>query len=379
MKSPFLIAVSLLTFAVTTTSHAQGLRKIDTGDGKIRWVTQKEAFQIGKRAHEDTRGGFHRCGGYFDLTDIPVIKDRSPLPIVEWFALDLQNRAITQQAYLGKAIPMLDAAQLRTTVQKLSSYHDRFYKNQTGVDAANWIADQFKAMSKGRADVKVEIFQHARFKQPSVIATLTGKKTPEEVIVIGGHEDSVHQGIIGPKPRAEAPGADDNATGVATILETFRVLMQSQFQPDRTIQFMTYAGEEVGLLGSQEIANDYKNKSKNVVAVAQFDMTGFPGAGSKIVFMTDFTNPALTTFSQKLVDTYVKIAWSTDRCGYACSDHASWTKAGYPSVMPFEATMEKDNKNIHTDHDTIELLDFNHALAFAKLSLSFVAELSKDK
>jgi leucyl aminopeptidase len=59
---------------------------------------------------------------------------------------------------------------------------------------------------------------------------------------------------------AKAPGADDNASGIATITETIRVLMSNGFQPKKTLKFMAYAAEEVGLLGSKEIANDFKKK-----------------------------------------------------------------------------------------------------------------------
>jgi leucyl aminopeptidase len=173
-----------------------------------------------------------------------------------------------------------------------------------------------------------------------------------------------------------APGADDNATGVATVLEVFRVLVQSGFKSNRTLQFMTYAAEEVGLLGSQEIANQYNKEKKNVVGVMQLDMTGFPGSGSQVVFMTDFVSAELTQFSARLMDAYVKAKWSTDKCGYACSDHASWNKAGYPAVMPFESKFSADNKDIHTTRDVISKLDFNHSLLFARLGLSFMAELS---
>ena len=198
-----------------------------------------------------------------------------------------------------------------------------------------------------------------------------------EIVIIGGHEDSINQSVIFGKQEMVAPGADDNATGIATQLEVFRVLIETNFKPNRTMMFMAYSGEEEGLLGSQDIASSFKKAKKAVVGVVQFDMTGFPGSGDAVVFMTDFTNPELTKFSQKLMDTYVKTPWSTDRCGYACSDHASWTKAGYFSVMPFEAKMDGDNKDIHSSRDVIGKLDFKFGLHFAKLGLAFMAELSQ--
>jgi leucyl aminopeptidase len=346
-------------------------RLIDRGDGIVHSMTLAEALKLSEKAHLD-----NRCGGFFDVTDQPQVS-REALPFVEMFRLNLGDRPMTQGAYLQESISMLESQRLFKTVTDLSAFRNRFYKSDYGVKAAEFIAEQFKTIAKNRSDVKVELFKHSKWAQPSVIATIPGQgPNKDEIVVIGGHEDSINQSAFGSKEQ-NAPGADDNATGIATILEVYRVLIETGFKPNRTLMFMGYAAEEVGLLGSQDIANSFKKDKKAVVAVVQFDMTGFVGAGDQVVFMTDFTNPELTTFSQKLMDTYVKAKWSTDKCGYACSDHASWTKAGYSSVMPFEATMDGDNKDIHSPRDLIGKLDFNHGLHFAKLGLAFMAELAQ--
>ncbi len=348
------------------------LRLIDRGDGSApRWMKLREAFQFSKEAHEEGR-----CAGFMDITRQPRSFGSMPLE-VETFRLGLEQRPLTQKAYLDSALPLIDMGLVNDTVKVMSSNRNRYYRSSYGVEAAKWIAAKFQSIASSRSDIKVDLFTHS-WEQPSVIATIPGTGPHQnEIVVIGGHEDSINQSAFGSR-EMQAPGADDNASGVATVIEVFRVLVQSGFKPDRTLMFMTYAGEEVGLLGSQDIANRFRKEKKSVVGAMQLDMTGFPGAGDQIVFMTDNVSPELTRFSQMLMDTYVKVRWSTDRCGYACSDHASWTKAGYPSVMPFEATMSTDNRDIHTTRDLITKLDFNHTRAFVKLGLSFMAELSVD-
>jgi leucyl aminopeptidase len=73
------------------------------------------------------------------------------------------------------------------------------------------------------------------------------------------------------------------------------------------------------------------------------------------------------------------VSWAYDECGYACSDHASWTNAGYPASMPFEAHTRDMNPHIHSDLDTLSASDENasHALKFARLTAAFMAELAK--
>jgi leucyl aminopeptidase len=366
-----------LIVGLTSSAHAGvAKRLIDTGNGKAQWVTEAQASELSAKAHAS-----NRCGGYFDLTEFKSSQtkiNQKHISAVDTFKLSLGTRPLTQANFLATALPALDATKMIATVNSLAAYKNRYYTSPHGVDAANWIADQFRALGRNRTDVTVELFNHS-FKQPSVITTIAGQGPhANEIVVIGGHEDSINQSSIFGSAEQDAPGADDNATGVALVLEVYRVILDTGFKPDRTLKFMTYAGEEKGLLGSQDIANQFKRDGKSVVAVAQFDMTGFDGSGDQVVFMTDFTDPNLTSFSQKLLDTYVHAKWTTDKCGYACSDHASWHKAGYPAVMPFEATMEGDNKNIHTSNDKFGLLDFSHALHFTKLALSFVAELSSN-
>jgi len=69
-----------------------------------------------------------------------------------------------------------------------------------------------------------------------------------------------------------------------------------------------------------------------------------------------------------------------DPCGYACSDHASWTGHGFAASMPFESSFAHDNKAIHTANDTIATFGgtADHALKFSQLALAFAVELGSD-
>ena len=157
--------------------------------------------------------------------------------------------------------------------------------------------------------------------------------------------------------------------------------MLSGYHPQRTLHFIAYAAEEVGLKGSQVIAQDFRARQVQVEAVLQFDMTGFLGDPEKrMIFINDFVNSDLTKWTENLVDTYLRIKWGESECGYACSDHASWDKFEYRSVFPFEATFDTHNKKIHTSADTIEdgKLDFEFVTQFAKLGMAFVFELAQD-
>ncbi len=107
-------------------------------------------------------------------------------------------------------------------------------------------------------------------------------------------------------------------------------------------------------------------------------MVGYvkPGTEPCIGLLTDYTSPELTDLLRKLGQTHTNLTVKNTKCGYGCSDHASLTKAGYPTAMPFESLFNDINPYIHSGDDTVEHIDFDHALQFAKLALAYVVELS---
>ncbi len=156
--------------------------------------------------------------------------------------------------------------------------------------------------------------------------------------------------------------------------------MANGYQPARTVKFMAYAGEEVGLYGSTAIATSYKNNAVNVVGVLQLDMTNYKGSSYDFGMVTDNTNATLNSFTTSLISTYLPgLTWTNITCGYGCSDHASWNSAGYPATMPFEATMSTDNPQIHTSGDTLTYAGgtANNSVKFAKLAVAFLGEVAK--
>lgn len=285
---------------------------------------------------------------------------------------------IDQQATVKQLLPMVVEANVLSTITHLSTaFVNRYYRNPSGEASALWIRDLWAGYAGARlgGDVTVELYDHAAFLQPSVILTIAGAKHPEQIVVLGGHLDSIRSG--GTTPTTSAPGADDNASGIASLSEAIRVLMSAGHVPERTIKFIGYAAEEVGLLGSQEIASGHADAGELVAAVLQLDMTAFHGSAEDIALVTDFTSAPLNDFVGDLLDTYQpEVLWTTSTCGYGCSDHASWNAAGYPATMPHEAKVPQNNHAIHSATDNLATLGNSaaHAVKFARLALTFAIE-----
>ena len=285
---------------------------------------------------------------------------------------------IDQQSIVRPALDQVSGAKIVRTVTSLQDIGTRYYQTQKGQEAAELVRREWETLGSGRPDFSVTLFPHGWI-QNSVIGTIRGVFAPDEIVIIGAHLDSINQ-----QNRDNAPGADDDASGIAVVTETLRVLMQIGFKPRRTIQFMAYAAEEVGLRGSGEISDKYKSEGKIVIAALQMDMTGFKGSERDIYLVNDFTSPELNSFLTALLREYNQsgahqITYAETSCGYACSDHQSWTRNGVHAAFPFEAAFADYNRAIHTPQDTVAALDATGAnqARFAKLGIEFLMETAK--
>ncbi|HLE10927.1 MAG: hypothetical protein A2504_09245 [Bdellovibrionales bacterium RIFOXYD12_FULL_39_22] len=286
---------------------------------------------------------------------------------------------IDQDKIVTPLIAQVNEADITATIAKLSSYETRYHKSDSGKESQLWLADYWGSLTKGRKDISIEVVTHKKTPQPSIILTVSGTKYPNEIVVVGGHGDSMPGGIWGRMGSGPAPGADDNASGIATITEVIRLIVANDLTPNRTIKFISYAAEEVGLVGSGEIASNYKKNKQNVIGALQLDMVNYRGSALEMYLVNDYTSSAQNNFLGKLIDYYLKFTWGTIKCGYGCSDHASWNAAGFPASVPFESTMDEYNPNIHSKKDTLDVTNGHsyNAVKFAKLALAYTIELAK--
>jgi leucyl aminopeptidase len=323
---------------------------------------------------------FNRCGGFMlhddeaEAMELLASQDGSQL-----FAKNniFADYSINQESTVMPMVAAVSSENILANITKLSSFKNRYYKGEFGKQSAAWIKETWTNLVKNRSDATLEYFPHSQWDQPSIILTLKGKS--DEVIILGGHQDSINGSFGG--ATSTAPGGDDNASGISTVTEVIRILADSSYQPQKTIKFMAYAAEEVGLLGSKEISKSFKAKNVNVIGVMQLDMTNFQGTKElDIVMMRDYTNDQQNNFVGTIIDRYVPgVKWGFDKCGYGCSDHASWNAQGYPASMPFEARMNDMNHNIHTARDTVSISGgtASHAAKFAKMAIGYIVELDR--
>ncbi|KAI0921575.1 hypothetical protein AcV7_008208 [Taiwanofungus camphoratus] len=269
---------------------------------------------------------------FFDVTDTPDLGSSAHLRVSNKPAFPAPNKT----GLVKPILKTLNITNLEEGLSKFTSFRTRYYRSDTGKQSQDWLLSKINELTALYASkplrelITIQEFPHA-WVQSSIIVRINGSSPTEDgVVVIGAHQDSTNLW-----PFLPAPGADDDGSGSMSILEGYRGLLEAGFRPELTVEFHWYSAEEGGLLGSQAIVRDYESRGINVVAMSQYDMTAWVKRGTReeVGIITDYTDEGLTTFNKQLVDLYLDIPYVETRCGHACSDHASWHKAGYPACF----------------------------------------------
>ncbi|KAI1851733.1 hypothetical protein JX265_010967 [Neoarthrinium moseri] len=367
VRSLLIAALAASTTALSIArKEAQQLYTIELAPGETRVVTEAEKFALKAEGKN-----------FFDITDYQELSDIAAFRVQAEPAAVTFPAAVAQTAAVNALLPSLNKTLMKTNLETFSNFQNRYYKSSYGKESSAWLGNLVNQTiaSTGAKGVTAKFFPHT-WGQSSIIATIPGKSA--KTIVLGAHQDSINQAN---PMNGRAPGADDDGSGSVTILEAMRVLLSdpkvASGQAPQTIEFHWYSAEEGGLLGSQAIFQSYAKAGRDVKAMLQQDMTGYvkPGKTEQMGIITDNVDVPLTNFIRKVIKAYVTIPVVDTECGYACSDHASATKAGYPGAMVFESAFEDHLASIHTAQDTMANVNFDHVLQHARLSVGSAYEL----
>jgi uncharacterized repeat protein (TIGR01451 family) len=226
-------------------------------------------------------------------------------------------------------------------------------------------------------DVRYQSFNLGDATLDNIEGTLSGWGPGSVTVYIAcAHYDSFSN-----DPLTTAPGADDNASGTAAVLEVARVLSQYRFK--HTLRFVTFAAEEQGLIGSYYYAAEARSAGTDIGGVINHDMIAWDFDGDDVMEVhvgtrsdsqalgTAFLD-AMLTYGISLTPRY--ITWgATTR-----SDHASFWNQAYPAMLAIE-DVEGYNYNpyYHTTDDTLDKLDLSYATKFVQTTVATLAQLAE--
>lgn len=281
-----------------------------------------------------------------------------------------------------------DAKHLRQTVELLTSFPTRNSLSPTCRPACEAFANQLKqhkALQVELMDYNLPKGRRIPEDTPcqNVIATLKGYRANQ--ILIGGHLDSLNLSV---KPSdGPAPGANDDASGVAVTAELARIF--SNATHPNTLQFIAFTGEEQGLHGSTAIAKQAVDQKAIIDAVLSNDTVGSSSnkSGQKDekrirIFSEEadtHNSRELARFAELIVretqkDFRIKLVFRRDRFGRG-GDHTPFANAGFNAIRFIEVHEEFTRQ--HTPDDIIDYMDFDYLTRVASANLAIMATLAQ--
>lgn len=216
----------------------------------------------------------------------------------------------------------------------------------------------------------------------NVLGELKGVEKPNEYVVLAAHYDSVPM-------KGNAPGADDNASGVTSLLLVSRALAKAKkdgsFKPSRSIIFASFSGEEEGLLGSHAFVEDYVSKHSGFKGAIVMDQVGYsrnPQSKPSVIFETSGSpteenkQALIDTMAHSTKDVVPAAEFQVNYHGWG-SDHMPFLERGHPAVL----LIERDNLYYadhfgHTPQDGISNLDFAFGAQVAQIAGASIVRLA---
>jgi hypothetical protein len=257
-----------------------------------------------------------------------------------------RTAATTPDPVISELVDSVSVDRISADVQRLQDFVTRYSLGDSVLSARDWIAARFTSLGYD----SVSFHQFNPSYGDNVVAVKPGVGNPEKVVLIGAHYDSVTGN------HDNCPGADDNATGTACVLECARVLAPHLF--DYTIVFVTFCGEEQGLVGSEAYAAQAEALGQDIVAAVNVDMIGYVAGGDDIDLdiVSNESSQWLRDLFMSTAALYVPSFAVTDGSlpGGANSDHASFWRHGYDAIMFWEDTGSY-SPYIHSVNDIVGL------------------------
>ncbi|MBN1373580.1 MAG: M28 family peptidase [Anaerolineaceae bacterium] len=316
----------------------------------------------------------------------PALPTNDPPPACGYSPVTAQMLSYTSQADWAGWVAQLSGA--RPVILDGSSYtittrySYALFNGQANGRAYDFILSQAQMWyPKNQIDEHEFTFDGRTWK--NLIITLPGAEKPEEIILLTAHLDSTS-----PEAHRLAPGAEDNASGSAALLEAARLWRSFRFQ--RTVRLIWFTGEEQGLIGSKAYARDHD--LSDVQAVINLDMFGYDADNDRCFELhagTSLASRPLVSCFEDAIQAY-QPDLQMDRIttlNMSFSDHSVFWDEGIGAVLVLENHMYNGAENgckglkdtnpaYHTTGDTLSTLNLASGFAIAKVSLAAAAGLA---
>jgi len=249
---------------------------------------------------------------------------------------------------------------------RLENFQTRYIATDSILAARDWMVQKF--LDWGYTDVSTPAYYWNGLWLYNVKAVKPGYAEPDKVIVIGGHYDAITYGQP-TDPMDYAPGADDDGSGTTITLEMARVLKDVPLR--KTVIFMPFTAEEVGLVGSYYAAADFYYSGTDLEVMYNYDMVGFNGNGLWLLEVSSGPNGAYKYLTMAACNRVNPRLDPLESVPGGSSDHASFMDFGFNIVNNIEEDFNYDGW--HTNLDLTSRMDFDYLYEVARMTVASLA------
>ncbi len=317
-----------------------------TGDVAVVKADQSEAFRLS-------------CIG-FELANLLPLATGEPTRIRRE---DLTLRKRSSDGLVERLVAEVSADSLEYDLRRLEDKRTRYSFTDSCWSAGQWIYDRFQSSV---ADVSFHDYEWGSEQWRNVVATIPGKYDSTAIVILCGHFDSTSE-----DPWNLAPGAEDNGSGTAAVIEAARVL--SREEHDYTLRFICFSGEEQGLIGSYNYVSEAFARGDNIVAAMNFDMVGYTDDerydlsvryDSNSVWLGNMLMAA-SRFTQTEPYSFYQVSPN--------SDHWYFQQYGYPATMSIHIGRTHGYPWYHSVYDTVGNLNMDFLKEVTKMAVAAMA------
>jgi hypothetical protein len=297
----------------------------------------------------------------------PLTADLLDTVIVAQLANHRPGPPAVAKVSVASMVDELDADRWFADLSTLAGYNRWTYGTEIDL-ARDWLVQELESLPG--VTVTTPSFDMGGLTAYNVVATLPGRTRVDDWYIVGGHYDSISE-----DPGLAAPGAEDNASGCAGVLEVARVI--SSHPPEGTVLFICYSGEEQGLYGSKDHAAQLvlDGDDSKVQAMVNMDMIGYTGDAELDCLLES------RALGQSLIDALADAAMqhttltiSTSLYAWG-SDHVPYLNKSMPAVLVIENDYS-EYPYYHSTGDTPDHITIDMGYQVLRMALATLAELA---
>ncbi len=283
-----------------------------------------------------------------------------------------------KEALIRNMLDDINADSLEADVIWLQNMGTRFALAQDHRNVAVRIKKRFISMGYDEAHLDsffiTRVYRNIEYKQMqyNVIAVIQGSVFADSLCIMGGHYDN----ILGTgDPFAVVPGANDNASGTAAVMEVARVMKKYGFTPERSVMFIAFGSEELGLYGSTDFAGDPGEYANKISFMLNNDMIAYetgPDPALWRVNIMDYDNShKLRNDAESVIKKYSGLIYKNDNTNNKYSDSYPFFTHGYKALFFFS---DKTDLNYHTPNDLGINCNFEYCREIVRVNCALLAD-----